>query len=93
MPFALIIMATESAVFNEPVFYPPRLWGLDFHFNTFNKLYIADILTLKPYPAYPGMYRVLIVLLVKTGMQVDCNQCFRSGGGGGGGGYIGLNLK
>ena len=83
VPFALIIMATESVVFNEPVFHPPRLWGLDFHFNTFNKLYIADILTLKPYPAYPGMYHVLIILLVKTGMQVDCNQCFEGGGGGG----------
>lgn len=77
VPFAL--MATESAVFNEPVFHPPRLWGIDFHFNTFNKLYIADILTLKPYSTYPGMYHVLIILLVKTGMQLDRNQCFRHG--------------
>ncbi|KAK7488226.1 hypothetical protein BaRGS_00020533, partial [Batillaria attramentaria] len=37
-------------------FHPPKLWGLDFHFNTFNKLYIADILKMQPYPMFPGAF-------------------------------------
>ncbi|XP_070205025.1 CST complex subunit STN1-like [Littorina saxatilis] len=49
-------MAANSPVSNEVVFYPPRVWGLDYHFNTFNKLYVADILSLKPYPSYPGAF-------------------------------------
>jgi hypothetical protein len=45
-----------TSVTNELVFYPPNLWGLDYHFNTFNKLYVADILSLQSYPSYPGEY-------------------------------------
>lgn len=65
-------MAAESAVWEEPVFYPSRLWGLDFHFNTFNKLYIADILAFKPYPMYPGM----LIHKNKTDYKTDfCSIC------------------
>ncbi|XP_076434907.1 CST complex subunit STN1-like [Babylonia areolata] len=51
-----VVMAEEGQPSADPVFYPPHLWGLDFHFNTFNKLYVADILSLKPYPSYPGAF-------------------------------------
>ena len=35
-------------------FYPPELWGLDYHFNVYNKMYIKDILQMKEYPMFPG---------------------------------------
>ena len=38
----------------EPKFFPPELWGLSFQFNMFCKLYVTDILQLRPYPMYPG---------------------------------------
>ncbi|KAL8561074.1 hypothetical protein ACOMHN_031018 [Nucella lapillus] len=49
-------MSEGSDSSTDAVFYPPRFWGLDFHFNTFNKLYVADILAMKPYPSYPGAF-------------------------------------
>ena len=50
-----ILQVEDSAATTEPEFYPQHLWGLDFHFNTFNKFYISDILRMEPYPAYPGV--------------------------------------
>ncbi|XP_052256103.1 CST complex subunit STN1-like isoform X2 [Dreissena polymorpha] len=33
-------------------FYPPKTWGLEFHFGSYKKLYIADIVEMKPYPHF-----------------------------------------
>ncbi|PVD31311.1 hypothetical protein C0Q70_06723 [Pomacea canaliculata] len=41
---------------SDRTFYPPKLWGLSSLFNVFNKLYIRDIIRLKPYPGFPGAF-------------------------------------
>ena len=35
-------------------FFPPRFWGLDPVFSAKVKLNIGDVLTLAPYPEFPG---------------------------------------
>ena len=35
-------------------FFPPELWGLDYQFNVYNKMYIRDILQMKEYQMFPG---------------------------------------
>lgn len=37
-------------------FYPEDHCGLDFYFQTYNKLYICDILSSKEHPMFPGAY-------------------------------------
>lgn len=38
-------------------FYPPELWGLDYQFNTYSKMFIKDILMMEEYPMFPGILR------------------------------------
>ena len=40
-------------------FYPPDVWGLDYQFNIYNKMYIKDILEMKEYQMYPGKVKKL----------------------------------
>ena len=37
-------------------FYPPKMWGLDFHFNVYNKMYVKDILEMQEYPHFTGKH-------------------------------------
>ena len=43
----------------EPSFYPPYKWGLGYMANTNSKLFIKDILELKPMPMFPMAYEFL----------------------------------
>ena len=40
----------------EPSFYPPYKWGLGYMARTNSKLFIKDILELKPMPMFPMAY-------------------------------------
>ncbi|WAR23446.1 STN1-like protein, partial [Mya arenaria] len=68
-------------VHGELQFYPPRAWGLDFHFSSYKKMYIRDIQDLKPYPHFTGafayknhpVYKVDIIgTIVKRVEQAKC---------------------
>lgn len=52
-------MSSAEETFDR-TFYPPKLWGLSSLFNVFNKLYIRDIIRLKPYPGFPGETKTLL---------------------------------
>ncbi|XP_033748086.1 CST complex subunit STN1-like [Pecten maximus] len=45
--------ATHST---EEDFYPTKIWGLDYYFMIFNKMYIADVLQLRENTMFPGTY-------------------------------------
>ena len=44
----------EAGVEEAREFFPPRFWGLDPLFSAKLKLNIRDVLSLGPYPDYPG---------------------------------------
>lgn len=37
-------------------FYSEDNWGLDFYFQTYNKMFVCDILSMSEYPMFPGAY-------------------------------------
>jgi len=41
-------------VHGELEFHPPSVWGLDYHFTAYKKMYIHDIINMQPYPHYTG---------------------------------------
>ncbi|XP_064613071.1 CST complex subunit STN1-like [Liolophura sinensis] len=49
-------MATVTTPGEGLRFYPQDQWGLDYLFQTCNKLYIADILLMEEYPMFPGAF-------------------------------------
>lgn len=63
-------------------FYPPRYWGLDYHFHVYNKMYICDILEMQEYPHFTGafvynnhpIYKVDVVGVVVK--KVENSKCF-----------------
>ena len=63
-------------------FYPEDNWGLDFYFQTYNKMFICDIVALCEYPMFPGAYSYLNHPIYKVDIigiivKVDQNsKCF-----------------
>ena len=48
----------EDSTEEQMQFHPPELWGLDYQFNVYNKMYIRDILLMNQYSMFPGMVTV-----------------------------------
>ena len=48
----------EDCTEEQMQFHPPELWGLDYQFNVYNKMYIRDILQMNQYQRFPGMVYV-----------------------------------
>lgn len=63
-------------------FYPSDHWGLDFYFQTYNKMYICDILSIEEYDIFPGAYMyknhpIYKVDIIGVVVRVDQNsKCF-----------------
>lgn len=63
-------------------FYPSDNWGLDFYFQTYNKMYICDILSIEEYDIFPGAYMyknhpIYKVDIIGVVVRVDQNsKCF-----------------
>ena len=63
-------------------FYPSDNWGLDFYFQTYNKMYICDILSIEEYAIFPGAYMyknhpIYKVDIIGVVVRVDQNsKCF-----------------
>ncbi|XP_052058373.1 CST complex subunit STN1-like [Mytilus californianus] len=63
-------------------FYSEENWGLDFYFQTYNKMFVSDILSMSEYPMFPGAYMyknhpVYKVDVVGVIVKVDQNsKCF-----------------
>ena len=49
----------EDSTEEQMQFHPPELWGLDYQFNVYNKMYIRDILQMNQYSMFPGTVNVL----------------------------------
>ena len=49
----------EDSTEEQMQFHPPEMWGLDYQFNVYNKMYIRDILQMDQYNMFPGRVTVL----------------------------------
>ncbi|XP_060587870.1 CST complex subunit STN1-like isoform X2 [Ruditapes philippinarum] len=76
-------LGSESDLRESPLeFYPPKMWGLDYHFNVYNKMYVKDILEMQEYPHFTGafsyknhpIYKVDVLGVVVK--KVENSKCF-----------------
>jgi len=53
----LLLMASNQCEDHGSLeLYPPKVWGLDYHFNSCWKMYVAHILEMKEYPNFTGRH-------------------------------------